>query len=89
MALYDNSPQAILPRFPPGSILATQNWVITYIQNLIDNGEISGIGAQYSGDGDPEGVKVANIGDIYWDTTNLILYVKNTDSGAATGWQAH
>lgn len=46
----------------------------------------SGGGGTFSGAGTPEGTKVAPVGSTYWDTTNLIFYVKNTGVGN-TGWR--
>lgn len=43
------------------------------------------------GIGSPAGVVVANIGTLYVDTTGgvgTVLYVKEADNGAATGWAA-
>lgn len=38
------------------------------------------------GSGSPEGARAGNPGDIYRDTTNGLLYVKNTGTGN-TGWK--
>ena len=46
-----------------------------------------GGGSGLSGAGSPEGVVIGNPGWTYWDTTNLVLYVKNTGTGTNTGWQ--
>lgn len=45
-----------------------------------------GIGATYSGSGTPEGVQSGDPGNLYWDATNNVLYVKDTGAGN-TGWR--
>ena len=42
----------------------------------------------YSGAGTPEGTQVGNPEDYYWDTTNDIIYHKETGTGN-TGWVPH
>jgi hypothetical protein len=44
-------------------------------------------GSGLAGAGSPEGVVIGNPGWTYWDTTNQVLYVKNTGTGTNTGWQ--
>jgi hypothetical protein len=43
------------------------------------------------GDGDPEGVVIADVGSLYLrrdGSTSTTLYVKTADDGLATGWTA-
>jgi hypothetical protein len=46
-----------------------------------------GTGATYSGSGSPEGVQSGNPGNVYWDATNNVFYVKDTGTGTNTGWR--
>lgn len=91
MALYPNSPQAILPRFPAGSELTNQQDVNNLIEQYITNNNIVSGGNIVVGAGSPEGIVVGNTNPptLYWDNVGLILYVKNADDGLNTGWQAH
>lgn len=44
-----------------------------------------GTGGTYSGSGTPEGSQTGDPGNLYWDATNNVLYVKDTGTGN-TGW---
>lgn len=58
--------------------------IVAAVNSLEDAKVIRGIGS-------PAGIVVANIGTLYVDTTGgvgTVLYVKEADNGAATGWAA-
>lgn len=60
---------------------------LAYYQAAADAG-VTGTGViakGYEGDGTPEGTVTAPVGSVYADTTNGVLYVKNTGTGN-TGW---
>lgn len=91
MATYPDSIQPILPRFPAGSQLANWQDVLNLIQQYIINNNIVSGGNILRGAGSPEAAVVGNTNPptMYWDETNLVLYIKQTDDGLNTGWQAH
>jgi len=66
-----------------GDIYAKQNDVWSIVA-----GPSAGGGAIAPGSGSPQGVVTASPGQVYWDSTNKQLWVKESGSGN-TGWQPY
>lgn len=80
------------PKLPLGSdvgrLVVVLYDVLRKIVNAVNGHEDAKV---LRGIGSPSGVVVANIGTLYVDTTGgagTVLYVKEADDGAATGWAA-
>lgn len=59
--------------------------LIQLLCDIAAGGGIVGGGATVIS-GSPEGVTTGDPGDFAWDTTNKILYIKDTGTGTNTGW---